>query len=167
MNVDDFHALYVSELQELRSVEDQLVTALPGLIDMAGSPALKQVLTNHLETTRLQRDRLDGVLQRHGADERAHNDSAMQAILAEATRWAGRIDTPDLRDAGLIASAQRIAHYEIAVYGTLATWAKTLGHKDDLTVLLALLEDERGADAMLSDLAKRMVNPEAANVAPS
>ena len=153
MTVDDFTQLYISELQELRSVEDQLVNALPGLIDMAGGAALKQVLSNHLEETRLQR---------HDADPRAHRDGSMQAILTEAGRWGGKLATPDLRDAGLIASAQRVEHYEIAVYGTLATWAKTLGLKDDLTVLLALLEEEKAADAMLTDLAKRLVNPEAA-----
>lgn len=162
MTVDDFTQLYISELQELRSVEDQLVNALPGLIDMAAGAALKQVLSNHLEETRLQRDRLDGLLQRHDADPRAHRDGSMQAILTEAGRWGAKLSTPDLRDAGLIASAQRVEHYEIAVYGTLATWAKTLGLKDDLTVLLALLEEEKAADAMLTDLAKRLVNPEAA-----
>ncbi|MBP0652325.1 DUF892 family protein, partial [Mycobacterium tuberculosis] len=75
--------------------EDQIIIALPRLADMAGSPALKQVLSNHLETTRLQRDRLDGVLQRHGADVRAHRDGAMQALLNEAGRWANMVGGND------------------------------------------------------------------------
>jgi ferritin-like metal-binding protein YciE len=164
MNIADFQALYVSELQELRSVEDQLVNALPGLGDLAASPALKQLLASHLEATRLERDRLDGVLQSQGVDERAHHDSSVRVLLDEATRWAGMIATPELRDAALIASVQRIEHYKIAVYGTLATWAKTLGHKEDLNVFLAFLEEEKGADAMMTELAKRLVNPEAAQV---
>jgi ferritin-like metal-binding protein YciE len=68
----------------------------------------------------------------------------------------------DLRDAGLIASAQRIEHYEIAVYGSLATWAKQLGLEEDVQVLLAILEEEKRMDESLSMLAKRMINPDAA-----
>jgi ferritin-like metal-binding protein YciE len=68
----------------------------------------------------------------------------------------------DLRDASLIASAQRIEHYEIAVYGSLATWAKQLGLEEDVQVLLAILEEEKRMDESLSMLAKRMINPDAA-----
>lgn len=164
MTVDDFHALYVSELQELRSVEDQLVVALPGLADLAASPTLKQLLASHVEATRQERDRLDAVLVGHAADVRAHRDGSLQALVKEATRWAERIDTPELRDAALIASVQRIEHYKIAVYGTLATWAKTLGLTDDLTVFLSQLDEEKAADASMTELAKRLVNPEAAQV---
>ena len=86
----------------------------------------------------------------------------MQAMLQEAEKWANMVQDRDLRDAGLIASAQRVEHYEIAVYGSLATWAKQLGLEDDLQALLAILEEEKSTDERLSRLAKRMINPDAA-----
>jgi ferritin-like metal-binding protein YciE len=162
MNVNDFRQMYVAELQELRSVEDQLVQALPKMAERAESPQLKQAIQSHLEETRSQRDCLDALLEQHGADVREHQDGSMQALIREADRWAAMVRDPDLRDAGLIASAQRVEHYEIAVYGTLATWAKQLGLEEDLRVLHAILEEEKEADEKLTIIAKQAVNPEAA-----
>ena len=88
----------------------------------------------------------------------------MQMIIREAEKWGGMIDIPDLRDAGLIASAQRIEHYEIAVYGSLATWAKQLGFYDDFESLLDILEEEKRADGLLSEVAKQVVNRDAERV---
>lgn len=163
MNVNDFKQMYLAELQELRSVEDQLTQALPKMADMAQNAQLKQGILDHLNETRSQRDRLDEILRRHGMDTREHTDGSMQAIVREADRWAGMVTDPDLRDAGLIASAQRVEHYEIAVYGTMATWAKQLGLDDDLQVLLAILDEEKRADQKLSELAKQAINPEASS----
>ena len=163
MNVNDFRQLYVTELQELRSVEDQLVQALPKMAEVAQNPRLKDAIQTHLELTRSQRERLDGALKRHGADAREHRDGSMETIIREADRWARMVQDPDLRDAGLIASAQRIEHYEIAVYGSLATWAKQLGLDEDVQALLAILEEEKRTDERMSMLAKRMINPDAAS----
>jgi ferritin-like metal-binding protein YciE len=162
MNVDNFRELYTAELQELRSVEAQLVDALPRLAEMASHPELKQAIQAHLDETRWQQSQLDEILRRHGVDPREHVDQAMQAMLKEAEKWAGMVPDQDLRDAGLIASAQRVEHYEIAVYGSLATWAKQLGLDEDLPVLLDILEEEKRTDESLSTLAKRVVNPDAA-----
>jgi ferritin-like metal-binding protein YciE len=163
MNVDDFREMYVAELQELRSVEEQLVQALPKMADMAEHPELKQAIETHLDETRQQRDRLDELLSLHRANPREHQDGSMQAIISEADRWAGMVQDGDLRDAGLIASAQRIEHYEIAVYGTLATWAKQLGLDEDMRILLEILDEEKSTDERLTELAKSVVNPEAAS----
>jgi len=162
MNVDNFREMYMAELQELRSVEAQLVEALPKMADMASHPELKQAIQTHLEETRWQQSQLDEILRRHGVDPREHVDQAMQAMLKEAEKWAGMVPDQDLRDAGLIASAQRVEHYEIAVYGSLATWAKQLGLDEDLQGLLDILEEEKRTDESLSALAKRVVNPDAA-----
>jgi ferritin-like metal-binding protein YciE len=162
MNVDNFREMYTAELQELRSVEAQLVEALPKMADMASHPELKQAIQTHLEETRWQQSQLDEILRRHGVDPREHVDQAMQAMLKEAEKWAGMVPDQDLRDAGLIASAQRVEHYEIAVYGSLATWAKQLGLDEDLPALLDILEEEKRTDESLSRLAKRVVNPDAA-----
>jgi ferritin-like metal-binding protein YciE len=162
MNVDNFRAMYIAELQELRSVEAQLVEALPKMADMANHPELKQAIQTHLEETRWQQSQLDEILRRYGVDPRKHVDQSMQAMLKEAEKWAGMVPDQDLRDAGLIASAQRVEHYEIAVYGSLATWAKQLGLDEDLPALLDILEEEKRTDESLSTLAKRVVNPDAA-----
>ena len=162
MNIDDFRQMYVTELQELRSVEAQLVDALPKMAGVANHSELKQAIQRHLEETRSQRDRLDEILRRHGAEPREHVDQSMQAIVREAEKWAKIVQDPDLRDAGLIASAQRVEHYEIAVYGTLATWAKQLGLDEDQRTLHAILEEEKRTDEKLTGLAQEIVNPDAA-----
>ena len=86
----------------------------------------------------------------------------MRAIIREADRWAGMVSDPDCRDAGIIASAQRVEHYEIAVYGTLATWAQQLGLTEDHRVLRTILAEEKRTDAALTRLAEGGVNREAA-----
>ena len=162
MTVNDFRQMYVTEVQELRSVEAQLVDALPKMVEVASHPELKQAIQSHLEDTRAQRNRLDTVLRRQGTEAREHMDQSMQAIVREAEKWARMVQDPDLRDAGLIASAQRVEHYEIAVYGTLATWAKQLGLDEDERTLHTILDEEKRADEKLSALDKRIVNPDAA-----
>jgi ferritin-like metal-binding protein YciE len=163
MNVDNFRELYIAELQELRSVESQLVDALPKMVQAAEHPDLKQALQAHLEETRTHRERIDGLLRQQGVDPREHEDQSMQAIVREADKWASMVQDPDLRDAGLVASAQRVEHYEIAVYGTLTTWAKQLGFEEDQRVLHAILDEEKHADETLTGIAKLTVNPEAAH----
>lgn len=163
MAYDSLRKIYISELQEQRSAEEQLLQALPKMSEMAHDAQLGNAIQEHLRETRSQLDRLDSILKAHDAQPREHQDSSMQTILGEAGKWAMMIDEPATRDAGLIASAQRVEHYEIAVYGTLATWAKQLGLDEDLKVLLSILEEEKAADAKLTDLAKRAVNPEAAH----
>jgi ferritin-like metal-binding protein YciE len=163
VKIENLRQIYVSELQEQRSAEEQLVRALPKMAEMAGAEALRVAFEQHLGETRAQLGRLDGILEKHGAEPREHEDRSMQTIVAEAEKWAKMIDDPEARDAGLIASAQRVEHYEIAVYGTLATWAKQLGLEDDMNLLLGILDEEKRADEKLTDIAKRQINPEAAS----
>ena len=167
MNVDDFRRMYVIELQELRRVEDQLVQALPKMVQLVEHPGLRSALELHLAETRSQRDRLDELLKKHSAGTREHEDGSMAAILREGERWAKMVSDRDCRDAGIIASAQRVEHYEIAVYGTLATWARQLGLHDDARVLHSILQQEKAADEKLSRLAEQGVNREAAEGEPS
>ena len=160
MDISDFRDLYLKELQEARSVENQLVEALPRMKETARDPDLKQALEDHLGETRAQLERIETILDRYGADPSEHRDQSMKRLIDEGEKWAGMLDGA-LRDAALIASAQRIEHYEIAVYGTLASWAKQLGEDEDLDALLATLDEEKGADEGLTELAKREVNPSA------
>ncbi len=159
MTISNFRDMYLTELQEARSVEEQLVAALPRMREAASDPELQQAITDHLEETQAQLSRLESILERHGAAPTAHEDQSMRRLVSESEKWVGMLKEGALRDAGLIASAQRIEHYEIAVYGTLATWAKQLGLEEDLGSLLAILKQEKAADEALVRLAKRDVNP--------
>jgi ferritin-like metal-binding protein YciE len=159
MDVSDFRAMYTAGLQEACSIEAQLVEALPKAADTASAPELQQAIRLHFEETREHQRRVKGLLR--GADSGDQTDQSMQAMIREAEKIANTIRNPRLRDAALIASAQRIEHYEIAVYGTLATWAKQLGLDDDLLALLDILDQEKQADEKLTGLAKAEVNPAA------
>jgi ferritin-like metal-binding protein YciE len=161
MDPANFRELYKTELQEACSLETQLVQALPKMAEAAHDPGLKQAILSHLDETRGHEQQLREVLQRHDAEARGHTDQSMQAMIHEAAKWARMVKDPSLRDAGVIASAQRIEHYEIAVYGTLATWAKQLGLDDDLKVLHGILQQEKSADDTLTGLAKSTVNRQA------
>lgn len=102
------------------------------------------------------------LLRDHGAtEEEGHHDASMHAIIDEADKWAHTIAERGLRDAGLIASLQRMEHDEIAVPGTLASWAGKLGHDRDASVLTAILDEDRFADARLTVIAEEDVNPAA------
>ncbi len=154
MQVNDFHDLYIAELSELRSVETQLAEHLADLATQATDKTLSNAIRTHRSVTQTHRDRINTLLQDHGASAgNGHDDASMHAILAETDKWVGMIGDSDLRDAGLIASLQRMEHYEIAVLGTLASWAKKLGYDRDATVLSAILQDDKAADAYLTDIA--------------
>ncbi len=161
MKSNDVLQVYVSELQELRSVEAQLVQALPKMAQAAKHPELKQALEQHLEETRSHQQQVEAILRRRGAEPREHVDQAIQAIIREAEKMMQMLQDPDLRDAEMIGSAQRVEHYEIAAYGTLATYAKGLGREDDARVLHTILEQEKKADALLTQIAEGIVNPDA------
>lgn len=154
MQVNDFRDLYIAELSELRSVEAQMADHLGDLAKQATDMTLSNAIRTHRSVTETHRDRIDRLLQDHGAAAGdRHDDASMHAMLAETDKWARMIDGGDLRDAGLIASLQRMEHYEIAVLGTLANWAKKLGYEADATVLSAILKDDKAANAYLTDIA--------------
>lgn len=161
MDIENLKKLYVVELQEAHSIGLQLSDALPGMIETASAGDLKEALQSHLHETRSQADRLGAILRRHGAETREHKDQSMQAIIAESRKWAEMVDDPACRDVGMIASAQRIEHYEMAVYGSLSSWANQLGLDEDADTLHAILEEQKAADKKLKQLALSTINPRA------
>jgi ferritin-like metal-binding protein YciE len=161
MEITSFKDMYLSELQELASVEDQLAESLLLMAEVASHPTLKTALLHHREETQVQKDRLESILQKHGADPKAHTDQAMEALLKETGKMLSMLKGSDLRDAGLIASAQKLEHYEIAAYGTAAALAGQLDLREDQLMLHTSLEEERHADALLTQLAKSEVNSDA------
>jgi ferritin-like metal-binding protein YciE len=161
MEISNFKDMFLAELQELVDVEAQLADALLRMAGAASHPALKRVLVYHRAETETQRERLLTILEKHGANPAAHVDQAMQALVIETKKMLSMLKTGDLRDAGLIASAQKIEHYEIAAYGTAAALAGQLDLRDEQKMLHLSLEEERRCDLLLTQLAKREVNPDA------
>jgi ferritin-like metal-binding protein YciE len=157
MTIANLKDLYVAELQEARSFEGQIANALGGLADRASDGALREALAGDRPESLRHGERVTALIERQGADPRAHEDQTMKAILTEAAKWAAEIDDPAVRDAALIASVQRIQHYEIAVYGSLVAWATEQG-LDDAETLAEILEEEKAADDKLSALAGARVN---------
>src|SRR2546427_11938742 len=145
----------------MMSLEGQLGQALLRMAEVASHPSLKDVLMRHREETQLQRRRLESMLQKHGANPRAHTDQAMQALVNETEKMMAMVKGDDLRDAALIASAQKVEHYEIAAYGTAAALAGQLDLRDDHRLLHESLEEEKETDATLTRLAKSEVNRDA------
>ena len=161
MEISHFKDMYIAELQELVSVEAQLADALLRMAGAASHPALKRLLIHHRAEAETQGDRLTTILLKHGADPTAHTDQAMQALITETRKMLIILTDDDLRDAGLIASAQKLEHYEIAAYGTAAALAGQLDLRNEQKMLHVSLEEEKRAEALLTQLAKREVNRDA------
>lgn len=161
MEISTFKDMYLAELQELVSVEEQLAEALLRMAAAASHPALKDALVDHHAETLAQKERLLAILRTHGVDPAAHVDQAMEALIRETRKMLGILEGDDLRDAGLIASIQKLEHYEIAAYGSAAALAGQLDLRDDQMLLHDSLLEEKEADARLTDIAKGEVNPDA------
>jgi ferritin-like metal-binding protein YciE len=161
MHIKKFRDMYLAELQELRSAEMQLGVTLRHMAEAATNSRLADALMRHCREAKLQKERLDSLLQRHGSSPR-HTDKAMQVLIIEAQRMALLLSSNVLRDAGLIASVQKLEHYEIAAYGAAAASAGQLGLREDQKILHQSLDEKRRLDVELTQIAKDEVNPEAA-----
>jgi ferritin-like metal-binding protein YciE len=161
MQINSFKDLYITELQELASLEGQLADALQRMAKAASHPSLKNALKHHRGQAQAQKQRLESILQKYGANPQAHTDQAMQALIHETEKMITMVKGDDLRDAALVASIQKVEHYEIAAYGVAASLAGQLDLRDDQRLLHESLEEEKEADAELTKLAKSEVNQDA------
>jgi ferritin-like metal-binding protein YciE len=161
MKIDSLHKLYQEELKDLHSMERQIITALPGMIKAASSTNLKTALTEHLGVTKAQLERLDKILEALGKSGKGKKCKGMEGVLAEGKELLSEDVAPEVLDAGIIASAQHVEHYEMAGYGTVAAYARLLGDREAEKLLLESLAEEKEADANLSKLS-RSINVEAA-----
>ena len=167
--LNTFHDLYVEQLRDLYSAESQIIDAMPLMIENASDADLRAGFEQHLAETRVQRDRIADLFKTLDKDPGGHTCKAMKGILAEANDLISEShpvfgsDTPGpVRDAGLIASAQRVEHYEIAAYGTVCEFAKALGRHDDLAVLKQTIAEEKATDEKLTRIAEGWINAAAA-----
>jgi ferritin-like metal-binding protein YciE len=159
--ITNFKDLYIAELQEMRSLEGQLGEALMRMAEVASNPTLKSALMAQRERALAQEQRLWSMLSRLDANPRAHTDQAVQALVGEAEKMLTMVKGNDLRDAAMIASAQKIGHYQIAAYGTAAALAGQLDLRDDQRALHQCLDEEKDGDWALTQLAKCEINRDA------
>lgn len=161
MKIESLNELLAEELKDIYSAEKQLLRALPKMAKKATSPELRTALQEHLEVTQRQIERLEDVFESLGKPAKAKTCKAMQGLIEEATEIMGEDADDAVLDAGIIAAAQKVEHYEIASYGTVRTWARLCGEEEAASLLQETLDEEGEADQRLTELAERVVNPEA------
>jgi ferritin-like metal-binding protein YciE len=153
VELHDLNDLFVEQIADLRSAETQLVQALPKMANAASSDELKQAFLNHLDETRDHVRRLDEVLGQVGKSAPTEHCKGMQGLISEGEEMIGATGDPAVRDAGLIAAAQRVEHYEIGAYGTARTLADELDLADAKDLLDQTLDEEANADKLLTKIA--------------
>ena len=161
-DIETMDDLFVHTLKDIYYAENQIVKALPDMIEKATDAKLKEAFKSHLAETRTHVKRVEKVFQMHGVKIEGVDCPAIDGIIEEANDVAGEVDDKQVLDAALIAAAQAVEHYEMTRYGTLIAWAKQLGRNDCATVLQQNLEEEKGADKKLTALAESSVNRKAA-----
>lgn len=157
-NLED---LFHHQLQDIYSAEKQLLDALPDMVEEASNKKLKRAFTDHLEETKDQVKRLEEIGKSLDIKLTGETCKAMKGLIGEARSFISEEAEIHVRDAGLIADAQRIEHYEISAYGTAMEYAKTLGKKDIAKKLGQSLKEESKADKKLNDLAIDTINAKA------
>jgi len=150
--------LFHDQLQDAYSAETQLTKALPKMAKAAASAELRAGFEQHLTETKNQLSRLEKVCSQVGCKTGSNTCEAMEGLIEEGEEIVGLGLDKDAQDAGLIAAAQKVEHYEIALYGTLCAFAKQLGHPDAARLLHETLEEERKTDEKLTQLAERGIN---------
>jgi ferritin-like metal-binding protein YciE len=161
--MESLHALYVTELKDLYSAENMILKALPRMIKAASSRELQKALTQHQKVTRRQVQRLDRIFRMLDESPRGKKCHGMEGLLDEGKELIAEKPEADVLNAGLISKAQHVEHYEIAGYGTVRTWARTLGYEEHVDLLQQTLDEEKEADRILTQLAESSVNVEAAD----
>ena len=153
--------LFEHQLQDLYSAETQLTKALPIMAKNAPDAKLKKAFEDHLEETKQHKTRLEEISKELKFDPNKETCKAMKGLIKESSDFMNEVKDDDVKNAGMIAEAQRIEHYEISGYGTAVRYAKELGHKDIAKKLQMTLDEEYNADKTLNDLAEKRLNRKA------
>jgi ferritin-like metal-binding protein YciE len=152
MKPNSLRELYLEQLKDLYDAEHQIIKALPKMIDAAQAEELKDALNEHLDVTKEQAKRLEQIFKNLGEKPKAEKCKGMQGILQEGEDLVSGIKDDSVRDAAVIASAQRVEHYEMAGYGTARTYAELLDQTDAGELLQQTLNEEEEADQVLTNL---------------
>lgn len=153
--------LFVDELKDIIYAERALLKALPKMAANASEPKLAAAIEEHVKVTEGQVDRLKTIFDLLGESDRGKKCDAMDGLIKEGESIMEETEAGPVRDAGIISASQKIEHYEIASYGTLAAFARTLGEDEIVSLLEATLAEEKEADALLTESAYNSINFEA------
>ena len=156
MKLETLNDLYINELKDLYSVENQILKALPSMVKAAHSPDLKAGFEAHLRQTEEHVSRLEQIFVGLGKSPRGKHCKGMEGILAEGKELLAEDAEPDVLDAGLITAAQHVEHYEIAGYGTVRTYAQLLGENEAAKLLQQTLNEEEQTDQKLTQLSTKI-----------
>ena len=160
-NMNSLKDLFIHELRDLHSAETQLADALPKMAEKATDQKLKDCFKGHLEETKGHKERLEQIAKKLDIDIKGEKCEAMEGLVREGKEALEMKGDDEVRDAALIGAAQRVEHYEMAGYGTARNYAKRLGFTEAADLLEKTLEEEKGADAKLNDVAISRVNEKA------
>jgi len=165
MKLESLRELYIEELRDLYSAENQLVKALPKMAKAASHQELQAAFTEHLDQTKVHVERLETIFTKLNESPKGKTCKAMEGLVEEGDEMRKQKGEDAVIDAGLIAAAQRVEHYEIAGYGTVRTYARLLKEDQAANLLQQTLEEEKETDQKLNQLAERLINLEA--IAPA
>ena len=161
MELETLKDLYLHELKDLYSAERQMIKAMPKMVKAATNRQLASAFKQHLAQTKVQAKRLEDLLASHGESTRGPKCQGMEGVLKEGDEMIGEDADEEVRDAGLIAAAQRVEHYEIAGYGCARTYAELLGDKRGARILDTTIKEEGATDQKLTKLARSVINVKA------
>jgi ferritin-like metal-binding protein YciE len=158
MKLNTLKDLYIHELKDLYNAEKQILKALPKMVKAASNKKLAAGFEEHLAQTKEHAARLEKLLSSHGQTTRGPKCKGMEGVLEEGAEMIEEEADEEVRDAGLIAAAQRVEHYEMAGYGTARTYAELLGDKEGAKILQTTLDEEGETDKKLTKLAESEIN---------
>lgn len=161
MELETLEDLYVSELKDLYSAEQQILKALPKMIKAANHKDLKKAFTTHERQTKQHVKRLERICKQLGEKPTGKKCVGMEGVIREGAELISEKPDPEVLDAGLITAAQHVEHYEMAGYGTVRTWARLLGYQEHADLLQQTLDEEGDTDELLTELAESSINLEA------
>jgi ferritin-like metal-binding protein YciE len=161
MKLDTLEKLFINELRDLYSAENQLVKALPKMAKGASSPELKDAFEKHLEQTKGHVARLEQLFEQLNESPKGKTCHGMKGLIEEGSEILEEDGEDSVLDAGIIVAAQKVEHYEIASYGSVRTFANLLGKDEAASLLQSTLDEESETNEILNRLAEGIVNPEA------
>lgn len=156
MSVNSIEKLFVEELRDLYSAENQITKALPKMANAATSQDLKKAFEKHLRETEGQIERLEQICQILGANPKGKTCEGMKGVIEEGNSMMKDAEEGSVRDAALISAAQRVEHYEMAAYGTVRSYADQLGQSRCARLLEETLEEEKATDQKLTSIAEKV-----------
>ena len=161
MKLDSLDKLYVNELRDLYSAENQLLKALPKMAKGASSKDLKEAFEKHLQQTEKHVERLEQIFEELDQSPKGKTCHGMKGLIEEGSEILDEDGEELVLDAGIIVAAQKVEHYEIASYGSVRTFAELLERNRDAKLLQTTLDEESETNELLNELAEDIINPEA------